>query len=273
MRVLISVDMEGVAGVVDPDDITAGSPEFELNRRYMTDEASAAVRGVLAVHADAEIIVCDAHAGFRNLLPDRLSTDCELIRGGPRRHGMLSGVDDDVDAVLLIGYHAAAGTDRAVLAHTVSGGTLAQVRCNGEPVGEIGLAIALAAHFRAAPVLLSGDDVACREAEQAAPGIGTVQVKRSLGNRAARSLHPARSCELIEAAASEAMATGHHVLARTIEAPIELEVDLLRTIMAERVLRLPGSERVGPTTVRFRAPDMSAAYELVDVVATAAATG
>ena len=72
MRVLISVDMEGVAGVVAPEDITPGQAEYERNRGYMTDEASAAVRGVLAYDAGASVVVCDAHARFRNLLPERL---------------------------------------------------------------------------------------------------------------------------------------------------------------------------------------------------------
>ena len=131
MRVLISVDMEGVAGVVAPDDITPGHAEYERNRGYLTDEASAAVRGVLGHDPEASVVVCDAHAGFRNILPDRLDRRCTLLRGSPRTLGMMTGVDDWVDAAMFIGYHGQAGTPRSVLAHTVSGGTIAQIRCNG----------------------------------------------------------------------------------------------------------------------------------------------
>ena len=85
MRVLVSVDMEGVAGVVHGDDVRPGHPEYERNRRYMTGEANAAVRGVLAYDADATVIVADSHAGFRNLLPHELDRRCTLVRGKPRR--------------------------------------------------------------------------------------------------------------------------------------------------------------------------------------------
>lgn len=81
MRVLVSVDMEGVAGVVAPDDISPGNPEYERNRIYMTDEASAAVRRILAYDPAASVVVCDAHARFRNLLPDRLARGCPLLHG------------------------------------------------------------------------------------------------------------------------------------------------------------------------------------------------
>ena len=137
MRVLVSVDMEGVAGVVAPEDIMPGHAEYERNRTYMTDEASAAVRGILAYEANASVVVCDAHAGYRNLLPDRIDRRCTLLRGSPRSHGMLTGIDGDVDAVCFVGYHGKAGTTRSVLAHTISGRTIARVRCNGRELGDM----------------------------------------------------------------------------------------------------------------------------------------
>lgn len=194
MRVLISVDMEGVAGVVSQDDIRPGNAEYERNRIYMTNEASAAVRGILAYEPEATVVVCDAHAQFANLIPDRLSCGCTLLRGSPRRHSMLTGIDDGVDAVCFVGYHGKAGTARSVLAHTVSGGTIAQVRCNGQELGELGLNAALAAYYGAVPVLATGDDTLAREAQSVVPGITTVEVKRAVGNRAAEGLHPEESC-------------------------------------------------------------------------------
>jgi D-amino peptidase len=273
MRFLISVDMEGIAGVVDPEDISPGHPEYERNRRYMTDEASAVVRGLLAAEPAASVTVCDAHAGFRNLLPDRLARGCRLIRGGPRRHGMLAGIEAGVDAVLLVGYHGAAGTERSVLSHTVSGGTIAQVRCDGVALGEIGLSVRLASHHGAPTIFASGDDTACAEAEAAAPGIVVVAVKRALGNRAADCLHPADACEQLEAGAAEAAARRPPPEAhRRAGSPVDLEIDLLRPVMADRVTRIPGAQRGASNTVTFSVPDISAAYELVDLVADVAAS-
>jgi D-amino peptidase len=238
----------------------------------MTEEASAVVRGLLSAEPDASVVVCDAHAGFRNLLPDQLPRRCRLIQGHPRRHGMLAGIDGGIDAVLLVGYHAAAGTGCSVLAHTASGGTIAQVRCGGVAIGEIGLGVRLASHYGASTILASGDDTACAEAEKEAPGIVTVAVKRALGNRAADSLHPADACQQLEAAAAEAPALRAPPTSfGSPDSPVILEIDLLRPIMADRVARIPGAVRDYSNTVTFHVADISAADELIDLVVDVAA--
>lgn len=271
MRVLVSVDMEGVAGVVAPDDIRPGHPEYERSRRYMTDEASAAVRGVLAIDSDASIVVCDAHAGFRNLLPERLDRRCTLLRGQPRRHSMMTGIDDgNVDAVCLIGYHGKAGTGMSVLAHTVSGSTIAAVRCNGREVGELGLNAALAAHYGTPTVLATGDDTLVREAQAAIPGIMTVEVKRALGNRAAESLHPDEACARIETATARALQDPPQIVA--FEGPIALTVDMHKPAMTELARLIPGVETPGPLTLSMTVENIAEAHDLIDVFAALAGT-
>ena len=266
MRVLVSVDMEGVAGVVAPEDISPGNPEYERNRIYMTDEASAAVRGVLAFDPQASIVVCDAHARFRNIVPDRLDHRCDLLRGSPRSNGMLTGVDAGVDAVCFVGYHGRAGTARSVLAHTISGSAVGQVRCNGQELGELGLNAALAVHYGAAPVLATGDDTLAREAESLVPGITTVTVKRAVGNRAAQSMHPDEACARIEAAAQKALEHADDVQPPRFDGPVDLEVDVLRAFMTELACLIPGVERRGALTLGFAADNFPAAYNLIDVL-------
>ena len=169
MRVLVSVDMEGIAGVVDRDDISPGHGEYERNRKLLTAEASAAVRGVHAYEADAQVLVTEAHAAFRNLLPELLDRRAELLRGDPKPGGMMAGLAPDVDAILFIGYHGKAGTARSVMSHTISGGVIADVRCDGRSLGELGLNTALAAHSGVPAVLVSGDDTVAAEAADVAP--------------------------------------------------------------------------------------------------------
>ena len=271
MRVLVSVDMEGVAGVVAPDDVSPGQAEYERNRIYMTDEASAAVRGILSYDAEASVVVCDAHARFRNIVPDRLAQGCTLLRGSPRTHGMMTGIDATVDAVCFVGYHGKAGTARSVLAHTVSGGTIARVRCNGQELGELGLNAALAAHYGAVPVLATGDDTLAREAESVVPGITTVAVKQAFGNRAAEGLHPEESCSRIESAATSALAKRDDVQPPIFAGDIDLEVDVLRPFMTELAALIPGVELRSPLTLGFRAADFPAAYNMIDIFAVLAA--
>jgi D-amino peptidase len=272
VRVLVSVDMEGVAGVVAPEDVSPGHAEYERNRTYMTDEASAAVRGILACEPEASVVVCDAHARFRNLLPDRLDRRCTLMRGAPRIHGMMTGIDTDVDAVCFVGYHGKAGTARSVLAHTMSGGTVAQVRCNGQELGELGLNAALAAHYGAVPVLATGDDTLVREAAAVVPGITTVEVKRAFGNRAAEGLHPEESCIRIETAARAALDNRAAVTPPVYAGEVDLEVDVLRPFMTELACLIPGVELRAPLTLGFGATDFPAAYNLIEVITTLAAS-
>lgn len=190
--------MEGIAGVVHVDDIQPGHGEYARNRKLITAEANAAVRGVFASDVGAEVLVTEAHAAYRNLLPELLDRRVELLRGTPKPHGMMAGLATDIDAVLFIGYHGKAGTPRSILAHTISGGVISDVRCNGRSLGEIGLNAALAAHFGVPTVLVSGDDTVAAEAADVVPGIRTVIVKRALGNHAAALLHPDEACDRLE---------------------------------------------------------------------------
>jgi D-amino peptidase len=272
VRVLVSVDMEGVAGVVAPEDISPGQAGYEQSCLYMTDEASAAVRGIFAYEPDASVVVCDAHARFRNLLPHRLDRRCTLLRGSPRTNGMMTGIDGGVDAVCFVGYHARAGASRSVLAHTMSGGTIGRVRVDGHELGEIGLNAALALHYGAVSVLATGDDMLVREAESVVPGITTVSVKQAFGNRAAEGLHPEESCLRIEAAAEAALATREEVhITTSFDGAVDLEVDMLRPFMTELACLIPGVELRTPLTLGFQAADFSAAYNMIDIFTILAA--
>lgn len=267
MQVLISVDMEGVAGVVHPDDIQPGHREYERNRALLTAEANAAVRGVFAAEPSARVLVTDAHAQFRNLLPEGLDRRAELLRGSPKPDGMLAGLEAGTDAVMFIGYHGKAGTGRSVLAHTVSGGVIADVRCNGTSLGELGLNAAFAEHRGVPPVLVSGDDTVAAEAAGIVLGMQAVVVKRALGSRSAASVHPDEACARIEAAVPGALAGRGAVAAPRFDGPVELDVQVLRPHMTENSMLVPGMRRVDSCTVRYSAADFPTAYQVVELVA------
>jgi D-amino peptidase len=267
MLVLVSVDMEGIAGVVHADDITPGHAEYERNRRLLTAEANAAVRGVHAYDADAQVLVTEAHAQYRNLLPEDLDRRAELLRGTPKPDGMMAGLDAGVDAVLFIGYHGKAGTGRSVMSHTISGGVIADVRCDGRSLGELGLNAALAAHHGVPPALVTGDDSVAAEAAEVAPGMPAVVVKWAQGARAARSLHPGEACDRIERAVPRALANRDAVRAPRFDGPVLLEVRVLRPLMTEHALLVPGMERVDGCTLSYPAPDFPTAYRVTELVA------
>src|SRR5690349_21796527 len=117
MKIFISADMEGTAGVTDRDQVTMGTADYARFRRLMTEEVNAAVLGALEAGAK-EIVVNDSHGPMRNLLIEELHPQAQLISGRPKPHGMMQGIDVSFDAVFFTGYHAAAGTQNGVLDHT-----------------------------------------------------------------------------------------------------------------------------------------------------------
>jgi D-amino peptidase len=266
VRVLVSVDMEGIAGVVDGEDVSPGHAEYERNRSLITAEANAAVRGVYACDPDAQVLVTEAHGGFRNLLPEQLDRRAELLRGKPKPDGMMAGLADGADAALFIGYHGKAGTPRSVLAHTIHGGVVADVRCEGRSLGEIGLNAALAAHSGVPVVLVSGDDTVAAEAALVAPGIHTVVVKRAIGFYAAALLHPDEACDRIEQEVPKALADREAIQPLGFDGPVLLEVEVLRPNMTERALLIPGVERTDGCTLRYAAPDFPTAYRVTQLI-------
>lgn len=267
MRVLISVDMEGISGVVDGADVRPGEAEYERNRWLMTAEANAAIRGVFAYDPGAYVVVSDAHANFRNLLPEQLDRRARLLRGKPKAGGMVAGVDDDTDAVIFVGYHGRAGTPASVLSHTVSGAVIADVRCNGMQLGELGLNTAFVAELGAVPVLAVGDDTVAAEAASVAPGIHAVVVKHALGSGAAECLHPEEACERIAAAVGAALKDRRSVRPVQFSGPVTLEIETHHPGMGELALLIPGVERAEGCTLRYEAADFATAFRMVQLVA------
>jgi D-amino peptidase len=271
LRVLISVDMEGIAGVAVPDDVSPGTPDYQRGRHLMTNEANAAVRGVLANQPEADVVVADSHAHLTNLIPEELDRRAKLVRGAPRPLGMVTGLEGS-SAAIFIGYHGKVGTQTSVLSHTISGVAIAGVRCQGRTLGEIGLNAALAGHLGIPVVLVAGDDTVSKEAKEVIQGVTTVIVKAALGARAAESLHPDEACRLIEEAVPKALEQRDEVRSLRLEGVVELEVAFHREAMCEPSLLIPGVRRVDGTTLAYRADDFRVAYEVIRLMAVLAGT-
>jgi D-amino peptidase len=266
MRILISADMEGISGIVHPTETNPGGYDYERGRALMTAEVNAAVAGVLEAVPGAEVLVADAHGPFRNLLPEDLDRRAKLVRGKPRPLGMLAGLNDDTDAVLLVGYHARAGGGPAVLAHTI-GDAVLDVRLAGRSMGEIGLNAALAGFHGAPVVLLSGDDAACAELLELVPGAATVAVKQALGQTAAIALHPDEARDQLHRIAAKAIRRHEHVPLVILPGPLKVEVDLYGPSIVDLATLIPGVSRApGARTVTFTADDVGQAYRLVQLL-------
>ncbi|WP_329438196.1 M55 family metallopeptidase [Streptomyces canus] len=175
MRIYISVDMEGITGLVDADDVQPGGRDYERGRLMMAEDVNAAIRGAVAAGA-TDITVNDAHGPMRNLLPEALHPAARLIRGKPKQMLMLEGLAPEHDAAVFVGYHSRAGA-LGVLSHSFMGHEIEDMWLNGRPVGEIGLAHATAAAIGVPVTALTGDDCACTEMTEWDASVRTVAVK------------------------------------------------------------------------------------------------
>lgn len=254
-RIYISVDMEGVAGIVHEDQTNPFDPrwsaEYARACRLMTNEANAAISGAIDAGA-SRIVVNDSHWHMRNIIAEALHPAAELSSGSPKPWSMVHGIDEGFDALFLVGYHARAGTAQAGIDHTYTD-VIHHVRLDGEPVGELGLNAAFAAEHEVRTTLVTGDAAVCREAAERLPGIATVVVKESLGRQAARSVHPDVACARIRDGAARATTLDTPI--RRIGSPCTLDVDFVLTHHADMAELVPGSIRRGDRAVSFRHGD------------------
>ena len=266
MRVYLTVDIEGIAGVVHSDEGSPGNPEYERARRLMTAEASAVVAGIFDSDPDSAVTVVDVHGPYRNIIPEELDERATLSRGKPRMYGMVHGIDRGYDAAMFIGVHGRAGTGLSVLSHTFTG-TILDVQINGKAMGELGLNAAVAGAYGVPVLLVSGDQTVVAEArdlfgdEQIA-----VQVKESLAYLSSESLHPREAQRRLRAAAAHAVRERPNVAPLRIDTPVTCEIELARPVLADLAEMIDGAERVDGRTVRYIRDDMPTMYKVLRLI-------
>jgi len=260
--VFISVDMEGMAGIVHLQQVMRSMPEYERSCRLMTAETNAAVAGARRAGA-TRIVVNDSHGDMRNFLLDELDEGVEVISGADKPYSMGAGLDPTFEVAFFVGYHASVGRERAIMDHTYGGRTVYALRINGREQSEATLNAALAGTFGVRTALITGDQATIDEAAVALPGIEAVVVKEALGRQAARSLHPVEACRRIEAGAYRAYAEQAGRPLYQPKGPFLLEIDWMNASMADLCVQLPEVERAGGRTVRYRTGDFQTCYRML----------
>ena len=258
MRVYISADIEGVAGIVDglQGNINNGGAEYEAGRRLMTAEVNAAIQG--AVDAGAtEIVVNDSHGQMRNLVPTELDPRARLIQGRLKPLFMAEGLNDSFAACFLVGYHGGPGSRYGVLNHAFHP---YELRVNGRVWTETGLTAMVAGHYGVPTVLITGDTAAIKEGKEQVPGIHGVVVKEGISRVAADSVHPERARELIREGARAALAARGSIAPLVVSSPVRFEFETYFSPQADAIALMPTVERLGDRTVAFTAADPVTAY-------------
>jgi D-amino peptidase len=261
MRVFITTDLEGVAGVLLDSQVGGETAEYQKARRMLTQEVNAAVEGALAGGA-SEVLVDDGHASGFNFVFEELHPKARYVMGSARPQ-WLPGLDETADASFFIGCHAMAGTLGAVRDHTMSTTHWHNLWINGKLMGEIGCWMAITGHYGVPCVLMSGCDKACAEAASLVPGIETVVTKRGLSRYSAVLESAERVQQMIRERAEVAVKKAEAIAPYRVGTPVELRVEYNNTGQADAVRLFPGRERIDARTIAYRGPNIVEAFRLL----------
>ena len=270
-KIYISVDMEGIWGVVASDQVSSTSPEYAAARRWMVDDVNAVIAGLLDAGA-GEIVVNDSHCSMRNIVADALNPKASLITGSPKPLSM-QGIDATFDVAIFVGYHSRAGSAPAILDHTISGATIRAIKVNGRELPELGLNAAIAGYFKVPVIMLSGDTTTCDQAKALlGDGLVTAAVKDAAGRFAARLLPMEQARARLREAAREALGKRASLQTFRIEPPYTVDVEFHNSAQAELPLMLPGVKRTSARSVSVTGTDYIETFKLVRAVIALAAS-
>lgn len=271
MKVFISADIEGIAGVMLPEQCSPGHAAHELARSLMEQEVNAAIDGAFAGGA-TEVVVADSHAQMTNLRAENIDPRAQLVQGKPRPLSMADGIQGEhFDGLFFIGYHSGAG-EEGILAHTINGRAFYRVTINGEQMAEADIYAAAGAENKTPVWLVSGDDRLQQWINRYYPSVHYVCVKRAISTTAAESLSPAAAHTAIRNAAYHVVCQASTAVTTRVEPPYKLELEVMKPILADLFCQVPGVKREGARLVTFISPSMTELVSLLSVFSYLAST-
>ncbi|GAA1307126.1 peptide ABC transporter substrate-binding protein [Planotetraspora silvatica] len=254
MKVYISSDMEGTAGVVDWDQCVIGGSQYPYYTELLTGEINAAIEGAMQAGA-TEFLVNDAHSKMANLKPDALAGRAGYLSGRYKPMYMMQGLDATFDAIFLVSYHGSMGSRGSVLSHTYFPTAFAEVTVNGVVAGEAGINALVAAAYQVPIVLVTGDATTAEETERFCPGIKAAVVKTSVSRFSAESLHPAAARDLIREQARSAIEDLPTAWQTAVSLPATLGISFRSSDYCELAARIAGVERTGDLSATITGED------------------
>jgi D-amino peptidase len=255
LKIYISADMEGIAGVVTGEQLGPQGFEYARFREFMTQEVNAAIEGAFAGGA-TQIVISDSHGNGQNLLIEKLPKEVLIVRSWPRPLGMMQGIDETFAGAIFIGYHTGTTNLQGVRAHTLSSARLTDVRLKGVSVSEAGINAAIAGHFNVPVIMVSGDDAVVKETTALLGNIEGAVVKWASGFHSAKTMTPTASCDLIRDKARRAVSRLREFTPYKLMAPIELSVTFKNYRMSEVLSYLSIVERTDAHSIKFVGKDI-----------------
>ncbi len=267
MRLYISVDMEGIAGIVSSSQLSRGKSDYNQARKLMTLEVKAAVEAAKAYGVEY-IVVNDAHANMTNLLVNELPDYVEIVYGSPKPISMVSLIDKGFDAAFFLGYHSRKGVAHSIWDHTMSGVLIQRVIVNGEEVSEFWLNSAVAGYYKVPVALVTGDDKLVAHAKSLIPNIEVVITKKSLSRSAALIKHPLVIANTIKEAVRKALEKVERKEIKPFapKGPFDISIEFTDSLIVDFIEAIPGIERIDGLTIRYTSDNIVNAYNLLELM-------
>lgn len=279
MKLYISVDMEGLAGITNWKDETEDRERF---RNAMNEQVEWVLEGISKSKHNKEIThiyIADSHGGGQNLSYDRLNDKDErvwLVSGSPRPQYMMPAMDDSFDMVFLVGYHAGAGEAASSMDHTYSGASVQNIYINGQLMNEGTINSAYAGIVHKVPIgLIIGDSGLERQmkGEGMMPWPEFVCTKQSLSRFSAVYKPKKLLKEETIAAVKKALDENERPQLYTLQAPYHCRMDLTNAAKCDQVQQMPGIHRTAGRTVEFESTSFTEIYDAIHGIATMSRLG
>jgi len=260
-KIYISADLEGVNGVVYPHQIETSDEGYKYTRKQQHKELNCIIKALLEAGI-THITLNDAHGRMDNLVLSDLNPKIELITGRPKPISMLAGLDESYDYVIFTGYHARAGSEKGVLAHTFSH-IYKNIKLNEVSVGEIELN-ALYAGIKKVPVaMVTGDYVTCEQAKDVLKNVTIVCVKKAISTTAAICRPEDDLFEDLRNKTLELSNNRDSLILYTQNPPYKLEIEFINRNMADIAELLPALKRISDTSVVYSSENYEEVYKFL----------
>lgn len=264
-KVYISVDIEGMEGVVSQLQTSRSNSDFNIARKRLAEDVNAAIKACLDCGAE-EVVVCDGHADMENIILEDLHPEAKLISGAMRSSLQMQMIEAGFDAVIIFGHAGAGITKQGVIDHTYNGRKIYNIRMNGTTMNTEGVLNAvIAGHYGIPVVAAIGDKAYAEEMASFIPNIETIVVKEGMSRFSALSIHPAKAREKIYEGVKKGLMKKDVITPLKLSEPIAMEIDFKDSNMAETAELIPGVKRPQSRTITYTG-DAETVFKLQELI-------
>jgi D-amino peptidase len=268
MKIFISVDMEGISGIISQNYVTPDKKLYEEGKKLMLHDTLAVVEKCIEMGVD-EVIVNDSHGYMDNLLISSFPEKTRIIIGSPKPLSMLQGVNN-CDLAFFVGYHGGIGTSFSILDHSYSSSTIYNLKINGNYASEFYINSLVAGYFNVPVAFISGDESTVEQAKNFLENVVAVPVKKAISRTSAICLPLSETKKLLQDGVKRVIEIyredPNFFKPKKIPPPYIFEIEFIYTHMADAVSIHPDVKRINGRTVTFQRDDFLEAYNLLRIL-------